>query len=145
MAHKLFCDICGNEWECNCLPLHEFNPDNFAICICKTCGRPYDEGDHSHCRIELSACDECERQKDRPHQEGEANFISVPPDADQMVERALSQLGAYEAACLWCGHGYEDYNRKAEDEHFAYHCPDAPEELKENAKRRLLLGDYEKS
>ena len=32
---------------------------------------------------------------------------------------------------------------KTEDEHFAYNCPDAPEELRENARRRLLVGDYE--
>jgi hypothetical protein len=145
MAHKLFCEIGGHEWECNCLALHEFNPHSFAICICKTCGRPYDEGDHSQCRIELSACYECEQQQDRPHPEGEANFISVPPDADQKVERALSQLGAYEAACLWCGHGYDEFNQKAEDEHFAHNCPDAPEELRKNAKRRLLPGEHDKS
>jgi len=37
---------------------------------------------------------------------------------------------------------YDEYNPKAEDEHFAHNCPDAPEELREHAKKRLLLGDY---
>jgi hypothetical protein len=141
MAHKLFCEIGGHKWECNCLVLHEFNPDKFAICICKTCGHPYDEGDHSQCQIELQACIECERESGSLHDASEKNFIEVPPDADEKIEVALGKLGTYEAACFWCGHGYEVYNRKAEDEHFAHHCPDAPEELRENAKRRLLLGD----
>jgi hypothetical protein len=43
--------------------------------------------------------------------------------------------------CFWCGHGYEKYSRKAEDEHFAYHCPDSPDELRESARKRLLVGD----
>jgi hypothetical protein len=67
--------------------------------------------------------------------------IDVPPDVGDKAERALRRLGRYEAACLWCGYGYDKYSRRAEHEHFAHRCPDAPEELREHAKRRLLLGD----
>lgn len=69
--------------------------------------------------------------------------IDVPHDIGEKAERAVRQLGKYEAACVWCAHGYAEYTRKAEDEHFAYNCPDAPQELRENAIRRLLLGDYD--
>jgi hypothetical protein len=67
--------------------------------------------------------------------------IDAPPDIGEKAERAIRQLGKYQAACIWCAYGYDEYSRKAADEHFAYNCPDAPQELRDNAKRRLLLGD----
>jgi hypothetical protein len=45
--------------------------------------------------------------------------------------------GASVGICLWCGHRYADYSPKIEAEHFAKHCPEAPEELKETARARL--------
>jgi hypothetical protein len=39
--------------------------------------------------------------------------------------------------CLWCDHRYADYSPKIEAEHFAHHCPEAPEQLKESARARL--------
>jgi hypothetical protein len=103
------------------------------------------EGDHSNCPIELVMCPEHLAQFHRWVREnhGEAELLDLPSDADEKIEAAVGQLETYGAACLWCGHGYEDYSRKAEDEHFVYHCPDAPEELRENARRRLLHGDDE--
>ena len=71
------------------------------------------------------------------YENGKANVIQIPPDAEQKVERALSQLGTYKAVCFWCGYGYEEYTRKAEDEHFANRCPEAPQELKDRASARL--------
>ena len=67
--------------------------------------------------------------------------IKFPPDFDEKSERALKQLGKYAAACFWCGHGYEEYTSEVEDEHFAHHCPDAPEELREGARKRLTEKD----
>jgi hypothetical protein len=90
----------------------------------------------------LRACPEHLHQKSAEEYAGGVP-ISIPADAVEKAERAFSQLETYGAACFWCGHGYEEYTAKAEDEHFAYNCPDAPEELRENAKRRLLLGDNE--
>ncbi len=144
MSHLYFCDRGGHEWEmeCDCVALHEFVPENYSVCICKTCHFAKDEGDHSRCPIELRPCPEHLHQTSA---EGDAGGvpITMPPDADEKAERAFSQLETYEAACFWCGHGYDEYNAKTEGEHFAHNCPDAPEELREHAKTRLLLCDYE--
>lgn len=138
MGHKYFCEICGHEWECECVAVHEFVPEKFQVCICKACQLPMDEGDHRDCPVQALTCPE-----HLPYTSTKENAkgvpITVPPDAEEKVERAFSQLETYEAACFWCGHGYDEYSPKAEDEHFAYNCPDAPEELRENAKRRLLF------
>lgn len=39
--------------------------------------------------------------------------------------------------CMWCDHVYVDYTPQTEDDHFAHHCPNAPEELKKSARNRL--------
>ncbi len=39
--------------------------------------------------------------------------------------------------CMWCDHVYVDYNPQTEDDHFAHHCPNAPDGLKESAQKRL--------
>jgi hypothetical protein len=97
-----------------------------------------DEGDHRDCPVQSLTCPE-----HLPQKSAKENVrgvpIAFPPDVAEKAERAFSQLESYEAACFWCGHGYDEYTGKAEDEHFAYNCPDAPEELRENAKKRLLL------
>jgi len=63
--------------------------------------------------------------------------IKFPPDFNERAERALTQAKRYGAACFWCGYGYEEYSRKSEAEHIAYHCPDAPEKLKEDMRRAI--------
>ncbi len=70
--------------------------------------------------------------------EGNMPKLKLPDDFDEKSERALEQLEKYAAVCFWCGYGYAEYSPKLEDEHFAHHCPDAPEELRENARFRLL-------
>jgi hypothetical protein len=80
---------------------------------------------------------ECKEQRDRVRESNEANRIVMPPDVEQKIHRAFEQLATHAAVCFWCGHGYPEFNAKAEAEHFAHHCPDAQEELKENASRRL--------
>jgi hypothetical protein len=138
VSHKHFCEIGGHEWECECAALHEFDPERFQVCICKACQLPMDEGDHSNCPIELLTCPEHLSQKSA-EESARGVPITFPPDVNEKAERAFQQLETYEAACFWCGHGYEDYNTKAEDEHFAYHCPDAPVELR-NIARASLAG-----
>jgi hypothetical protein len=144
MSHLYFCDSGGHEWklECDCAALHEFVREKYSVCICRTCQFPKDEDDHSRCPIELRPCPEHLHQT-RAEADAGGIPITMPPDADEKAERAFSQLETYVAACFWCGHGYDEYSRKAEAEHFAHNCPDAPEELRENAKRRLLLADCE--
>jgi len=145
MSHRLFCDIGGHEWECDCVALHALAPDRYPVCICKECGLPLNEGEHSQCRIELLACYECKQQPDRVRENSEATAIAMPLDFEEKAERAFNQLESFGAVCFWCGYGYAEYNRKAEDEHFAYHCADAPEELRDNAKTRLLSADDEQT
>lgn len=68
--------------------------------------------------------------------------INLPPDAGAKILRAVrnAKKPGVVAACFWCGHGYTEYNHRLEDEHFANVCPNAPEELKASAKKRLLSG-----
>jgi hypothetical protein len=63
--------------------------------------------------------------------------LKLPPDWEKKSKRAFKQLEQYAATCFWCGYGYEEYSPELEGNHFAFHCPDAPEELKESAKARL--------
>lgn len=46
MSHTHFCDVAGHPWQCE---------SSECICICQT---PMEQGDHSHCSIELRACPE---------------------------------------------------------------------------------------
>ncbi len=65
--------------------------------------------------------------------------LNLPADAEAKMRpasRKLKKPGTV-AVCLWCGYGYPKYNHEIEDEHFANACPNAPEELKANAKKRL--------
>jgi hypothetical protein len=143
MPHVHYCDIGGHEWECQGKALRPDAGDTEpSVCMCMNCGVPMERGDHSNCPVELLTCPAHLEELERYIQESGVE-LNVPPDADEKVERALSQLETCKAACLWCGHGYDEYNAKAEDEHFAYNCPDAPEELREIAKRRLVLDNYE--
>ena len=66
--------------------------------------------------------------------------ISFPADAGAKLRRAVrnAKKPGVVAACLWCGHGYPKYNHEIENEHFARVCPNAPQELKANAKKRLV-------
>jgi hypothetical protein len=66
--------------------------------------------------------------------------INFPTDAGAKLRRAVrnAKKPGVVAACLWCGYGYTMYNHEVEDEHFANACPNAPEELKANAKKRLV-------
>jgi hypothetical protein len=63
--------------------------------------------------------------------------IKFSSDFAERAERAVEQARKHGAACFWCGHGYEEYSRKSEAEHIAYHCPEAPEKLKENMRRTI--------
>jgi hypothetical protein len=65
--------------------------------------------------------------------------LHLPADAEANVRRAVrnAKKPGVVAACLWCGHGYSQYSHKLEDEHFANACPNAPEELRASAKKRL--------
>ena len=146
MSHLHFCEITGHEWVCEGTALRPDAGDTKpSVCMCMQCQTPLEQGDHSKCPVELVICPAhlAEFHQWVRDSHGEAELLDLPVDADETIGAALDQLEAYEAACLWCGHGYDDYSAKAEDEHFAYNCPDAPEELRELATKRLLLADYD--
>jgi|ERR1035441_490799 hypothetical protein len=69
--------------------------------------------------------------------------IKFPPDFAERTERALTQTKKYGAACIWCGHGYDEYNRERKAEHVAYQCLEAPGKLKEDMRQALLDGHAE--
>ncbi len=41
-----------------------------------------------------------------------------------------------------CDHVYANYTPELEDRHFANHCPEAPETVKEAARARLAKRGY---
>jgi hypothetical protein len=65
--------------------------------------------------------------------------INFPADAEAKLRRAVrnAKKPRIAAACFWCGHGYAEYTHEIEDGHFANVCPNAPEKLKADAKKRL--------
>jgi hypothetical protein len=70
--------------------------------------------------------------------------LNLPNDADAKFSRAIrnAKKPGIVGACLWCGHGYPEYSREIENEHFANVCPNAPEQLKADAKKRLGESAY---
>jgi hypothetical protein len=110
-----------------------------------------EDGDHGQCRIELRACPEHEAEQQRDI----AEAMSSGPDPaaiQQWRERLHCECGCTETEmgkivgwCLWCDHVYQEYDRDIEARHFAYHCPEAPKELRQSARERLAnLGQREK-
>ena len=102
-----------------------------------------ENGDRNRCRIELRACPEHEDAQ----RQSIAEAMSREPDPssiEKWLMRSQCNCGCAEAElseivgwCFHCTHQYADYNSKIEDRHFALHCPGAPKELKESARKRL--------
>lgn len=134
MSHRHFCDEVGHEYDCSS-----------ADCEC-ICGLLMEEGDHSECPIELRACPEHKPEQDRRMAEamlaaeGCASFENgnepLPPLPHCDCGCADIQ-GESVGFCLWCSHSYQDYSPAIENQHFAHHCPNAPQELKDAALARL--------
>ena len=70
--------------------------------------------------------------------------LNLPKDHKKRTRRALKRLPKYAAVCFWCGHGYAEYSQEIEDEHFAHHCPDAPRELQEIARKQSANTETDK-
>jgi len=138
MSHRHYCCVEGHDWQCS----------DDCNCICDL---PMEGHDHSDCPVELRACPE---HKDETGQQMtaiestavEIDFTSLCQKREQ--PRLHCQCGCADADpgtvvgwCLWCNHGYVEYNPKIENRHFAFHCPGAPKKLKQAslaglAKRR---------
>lgn len=124
---------------------HLFDCDEACECIC---GLPMEGNDHSDCPIELRACPEHKTEWER--------VLAEPMSAEKQTEMEplLEQQDAarlhncecgceeVDAAmivgwCLHCNHVYTIYTPKLQDQHFANHCPGAPEGLKQYALASL--------
>jgi hypothetical protein len=129
MAHQHLCGIGGHHYECS-------TPD----CLC-FCDIPCETGDHSECPVELRDCPEHKDGINQAEleavQESGTVPIVFPTEMPEMLSRATDDSKKYVGFCVWCGYGYEQYSSELEAEHFAYHCPDAPEQLKDNFRQRL--------
>src|SRR5512133_1651953 len=129
MPHSHFCDRGGHRWQCNSQP-----------CPC-ICGTPMEEGRHEDCPTELRSCPKHElgisSVEEAAAREAGAVPIRFPAKLPEKLKRQTNSARCCDAYCIWCGFGYPRYSQKAEAEHFAQNCPDAPETLRENARRRL--------
>ena len=141
MSHSHFCDFAGHFWQCEGTALHPLAGDTEpSICMCDTCGVPMEDGDHSACMIELLACAEHMDEQLRAMQDARATEaqdepLSPAPHCEcGCADADPDNVGAW---CMWCDHVYVDYTAENEDQHFARHCPNAPQALKESARARL--------
>lgn len=129
MAHQHYCDVGGHIYRCS-------SPE--CRCICDS---PSEKGNHLDCPIELRACPEHEHGITSAELEVVQDPGAVPIEFPAVMLENLSLSNddskTYVGFCLWCGHGYEQYSPVLEAEHFAYHCPNAPDEHRANAKKRL--------
>jgi hypothetical protein len=131
MAHQhfYFCADGGHAWQCDS-----------SACMC-FCDVPMEQGDPTECPVELRAGqqhqDGLTPAEEESIEEAGAVPIQFPHDIQEKLSRVMLGSKRYEGLCIWCGYGYEMYNPKLEAEHFAYACPDAPEQLKDNFRQRL--------
>jgi len=133
--HDHCCDVTGHIWQCS------------ENCEC-ICGLPMEGNDHSDCPVELRRpCPEHKDAADQQVAEVEPTAVEIDFSVlsrERQRSKADCQCGCADADpgtvvgwCLWCNHGYVEYNPKIENRHFAYHCPGAPEKLKQASLARL--------
>ena len=132
--HRHYCDVAGHEWQCG------------GNCEC-ICGLPMEQGNHSDCPVELRACPEHKDETDQQMTAIESTAVEI--DFTSLCEkreqpRLHCQCGYADLApgtgvgfCLWCDHVYADYSPEIQARHFADHCPEAPEKLKQAALATL--------
>jgi hypothetical protein len=113
------------------------------VTFCFTCGLPLNTHDYEKCM----GTSRWKRHQDsdgigtadpsaRPTEEQDEPLSPAPHCECGCADADPEDVTGW---CFWCDHVYVEYTRTTEDQHFARHCPDAPEELRENAKKRLLL------
>ena len=94
--------------------------------ICLGCGLPMNTHDYEQCRT-------------RPRMKAPITIQYEPPSPVPHCECGCADadpddIGAW---CMWCDHVYVEYNSETEDQHFATDCLEAPQELKDSARKRL--------
>lgn len=132
--HIHYCDEYGHEYECS------------GDCEC-ICGLLMNGNDHSDCPVELRPCPDHKAEQEQRMAEGmsceKQTEIMFPPDW-QHAPRPHCECGCSDVDsgkvvgwCLHCDHVYANYTPEIENRHFANHCPDAPETVKQAARARL--------
>jgi len=132
MSHRHYCGVEGHDWLCS---------DPICECIC---GELMESAaDHSECFVELRDCPEHQGQlPESSDDELSPNYFKAA--AHGAAERPHCECGCADAhsetvvgSCVWCRHVYVRYNARVEAEHFLYHCPEAPAELRQAAQLKL--------
>jgi len=104
--------------------------------------------DHSDCPIELRPCPEHKAEWERGL--AEARSCAMQTETEPLCEEQEAALlpncecgcedldaSMIVGWCLLCNHVYATYTPELQDRHFANHCPDAPDTLRESARARL--------
>ena len=133
-SHRHWCEVYGHDYQC------------VEDCHC-ICGLPMNGSDHSDCPVELRPCPEHKAEQERRMAEArsrgaQAGAESFCEEQDVSVPHCkcgCSEIDSGEAVgwCFHCDHVYVKYTPELEAQHFAYHCPEAPQALKESARARL--------
>ena len=132
--HRHFCETYGHDYECG----------EDCECICGLC---MEGNDHSDCPVELRPCHEhpapdVDLHTERPPDAVEIDFCILSAERQQSLPTcncgcAEIESGASVGFCAWCSHRYRDYSPTIEADHFAKHCPCAPDEVKSSARETL--------
>jgi len=135
--HIHYCDEYGHYYECSS-----------GDCEC-ICGLPMNGNDHTDCPVELRACPEHKAEQERRMEEAMScetqtqielfweQQVAAPLPHCECGCRSDIDPGKVVGSCLHCDHVYATYTPELENRHFANHCPDAPETVREAARARL--------
>jgi hypothetical protein len=133
-SHRHRCGVDGHEYECS------------GDCLC-ICGLAMSGNDHDDCPVELRSCPEHEvEQKQSMSEEAlPPGLVEImfPPEWQHATlphcECGCSDIDFDKVVgwCFHCDHVYATYTPELDNQHFAYHCPDAPKTVKEAARARL--------
>jgi hypothetical protein len=109
MSHKHFCDHAGHEWECEGKALRPLagEPEP-SVCICIDHQVPMEDGDHSHCTVELFACPEHrdERLRAMGYEPGTSNMPQPVDEASVFTDDAGNPIVGF---CLWCDQDFYSF------------------------------------
>lgn len=135
LSHLHGCAVEGHYYQCS---------EEDCECIC---GLPMNGHDHSDCPIELRPCPEHKAEQER--RMAEAMSCETQTEIKLLFEEGYAARphcdcgcsdidpGMVVGFCLHCDHVYANYTPELENRHFANHCPDVHETLKEAARARL--------
>ncbi len=134
MSHRHFCDFAGHDWYCDGTALRPDAGDTKpSTCMCLVHHVSMEEGDHSHCPVELLACPEHLGEQQRIMKE---TAIDITPSEDHASPETKpfhdDDGNPIVGFCFWCGKDF--YSHDEVWAHNANHmaaCPDFQEFLRQ--------------